>query len=43
MTHGIGEPGYKTIAAWVSMGAAGTNHIFWIAPNPFTGSLLHPQ
>jgi len=42
-THGIGESGSKTITGWLLMGAAGTNQIWWLDTNPFTGLLLHPK
>ena len=41
-THGIGESGSKTITGWLLMGAAGTNHIWWLDTNPrywFTAAL----
>jgi len=41
-THGIGESRSKTITDWLLMGAADTNHIWWLNTNPISGSLPHP-
>jgi hypothetical protein len=40
-THDIGESGSKTITAWLLMGAADANLIWWLNTTPFTGLLLH--